>query len=255
MNPEEKIDRPSISLGAVLSKTFSSLKMRPSFFLGLPLLAALPYAGAMAMPGGSTLLSILSGALELFGQGAVAYAVFQALKGEKVSIEESLDRCFSRTLSILGIIIMLGILFGLLSLLLGVILNSVSPVFFGEAEFLITTIMMLFFVRFALAVPICVVEGQRASESISRSMDLSGGNGLKMAALLFFILLIRVVLYVLIGAIVGMMTDLAPAIEFFAALSIFFSTSLIWVVFSVVYFELRRLKEGLDLESLAEIFN
>jgi len=43
MNSEEKIDQPSLSLGVVLSKSFSCLKKNPLLFFGPALFITLPY--------------------------------------------------------------------------------------------------------------------------------------------------------------------------------------------------------------------
>jgi len=109
-------------------------------------------------------------------------------------------------------------------------------------------------VRWAVALPVCVVEGAGPLASLGRSAVLTRGHRWKV----FAILLLLVIVGPLMGAIVASIFRShggAPV----GALAYFVWTAiwgvLYYGVLTMIYHDLRAAKEGVDVEQLAAVFD
>jgi len=207
---------------------------------GLPhLLAYLSAVPALMSPGRVLLVSLLTFIMRLFlgtiSQAVVLYGAFQDMRGRPVHLGEAIHRGLSRFFPILGVAILtsLGIVFASLLLLIpGVMLA----------------------IRWAVALPVCVVEGAGPLASLRRSAVLTRGHRWKI----FAILLLLVIMGPLVGAMVASVFR-SHAGALMAALAYFAWTAmwgvLYYGVLTMIYHDLRVAKEGVDVEQLAAVFD
>src|SRR5262249_45100026 len=104
------------------------------------------------------------------------------------------------------------------------------------------------------AAPVCVVEKLSPLESLKRSAELTQGNRWKIFG---FYVVLMIVGAVIGGVIGGLSAVILPAV--IGAVILFLFTA-IWsafvsVVNVVVYHDLRVVKEGVDIESIASVFD
>jgi hypothetical protein len=236
-----------LSLGSIVSRTFGTW-MRGfvpisiiALVLGSPqlLLTQLPWP----RPDGE------QGILELFVEmvvgvtfgmmisGAIAYAVFQRMRGRPAPLGACLSIAFRR----LGPLVGTGLLAGLLTAL-------------GFVALIVPGIMV--FCMLYVAVPAAVVEGTGPVESLKRSALLTAGNRWIIFALFLVIAIINGLfvgilsvllalfplasnegILTLVGGIVGLVFAGLPA-----------------VANAVTYHDLRTGKEGVDVEDLVKVF-
>jgi hypothetical protein len=207
---------------------------------GLPhLIAYLSAAPPLMAPGRILLVSLLTFIMRLLlgtiSQAVLLYGVFQDMRGRPVNLGEAIRRGLSRFFPILGV----------------AILTSVGIVF---ASLLLVVPGVILAVRWAVALPVCVVEGAGPLASLGRSAVLTRGHRWKV----FAILLLLVIVGPLMGAIVASVFRShggAPG----GALAYFVWTAiwgvLYYGVLTMIYHDLRAAKEGVDVEQLAAVFD
>ena len=220
------------SVGSVLSRTWTILWQNSLIFFGLLLIAELPtIIVSFSSPqevGMALLIAILNLVLTLVIQGAVAYAVFQSLTGETASFGEALSRGLSRAPTML----LAGLLTGL-CLVIGVILLIIPGIIVG---------CML-----AVTMQACVVERLGAMASLSRSVELTKDYRL----LIFGLFLIIGFATFVIAMVATVILQHAWLVNIVATIPNAFAS----VMMAVIYFDLRSVKEGLNLDSLANVFD
>ncbi|MDR1045864.1 MAG: hypothetical protein LBP33_12260 [Candidatus Adiutrix sp.] len=221
------IAEPEFTVGSVLSRTFSTLLDNPLVFFGLPGLAALPeilvtldFSEPLA---GFGLVSLFSVILNLIMQGAVAYAVCQALRGQTAPLGESLSKGLTRIipLTISAVLSWIVILLGFIFLIV--------PGF--------TMICLL-----SVTIPACVVERLGPVDSINRSAELTKGYRFGIFALFLIAVLVWVLTLIGVFAVSsGWPPPLALALPglLFKAISA--------VMAAIIYYDLRAVKEGVSL--------
>jgi hypothetical protein len=132
---------------------------------------------------------------------------------------------------------------------------------FGAAGFWIW--MML---RYAVAVPVVVLEGETASDAIRRSIALTEDSLLRVFALLAFTMVITYAVLALFQGpfvFVGIMAGPESSTAFWmnllgtitGAIGGAFTSPLMIVAFAVLYYDLRVRKEGLDLQVMLSNLN
>ncbi len=203
------------------------------------------------------IMGVLSIFLSLIGQGAVSYGVFQSLKGEEVTGAASLWRGLSRLPTLFFIIIILALV-GLVFVVL--IFMGFYQVGFSGATVVIYSLIifglaLLVVLRLAVTFQCCVVEKAGALKSLNRSTELTEGNRLQILALVLLVGGLDLAVTKGGTAIIGALIKTMGPSMFVGALLGVFTTGLSWVMMSILYFELRRIKEDLDLDSLAKIFD
>jgi hypothetical protein len=154
-------------------------------------------------------------------------------------------------LAIVGVIILAAI-FGLVSPIL-------SGVIVVAGMMAVVGLVFWFVLRYAVTVPVAVLEDESATDSIGRSVQLTeGSRGRVFVLLLFTIVIAYAVLLIFQGpfAAVGMMAGPDTATYFWAnllssisgAVGSALTSPLTVVAYAVLYYDLRVRKEGLDLD-------
>jgi hypothetical protein len=116
-----------------------------------------------------------------------------------------------------------------------------------------------FVLRYAVTVPVAVLENESATDAIGRSVQLTEGNrGRVFVLLLFTIVIAYAVLFIFQGpfAAIGMMAGPETATYFWSnllssisgAIGSALTSPLTVVAYAVLYYDLRVRKEGLDLD-------
>ena len=233
----------AFSAGSVLSRGFSVWTSNLTLFVGVSLVCYLPMllvpAPDPANPA-STLTSslatmVLAMVIGPLVSGAVIRGVFEQLRGGRSGFADSLRVAFRALWRMFATTFLAGIIVGFFTLLL-----------------IVPGIMK--FCSYYVAIPVAVVEGSGASVSISRSKALAAGFRWH----LFGIILVATLLGMAVGACAGVV---------FRSFSGPLQTLLVTVipnaivgslgaVFSgVAYYQLRVVKEGIDIEQLAAVFD
>jgi uncharacterized membrane protein len=181
--------------------------------------------------------------LQFIGQAVILYGAFQAMRGRPVVIGDALRRGFSRFLSLLAISILVGLGVGI-----GFVLLIVPGIILA--------------LRWAVAVPACVVENLGPIDSMRRSAQLTKGHRWKIFGMGVLILVLFIIAIVIIGALVGMGVFVVPqgvGRGLLAAIVGVIVTGIVTAYFNVVaamiYHDLRTVKEGVNTEEIAAVFD
>ncbi len=180
-----------------------------------------------------------SSILGFIATGAITYGVVRQLQGEPASIGASIGVGLGRLLPVLGVGIMVGLIVFLGSLLL------VIPGIYWMCTYYV-------------AVPVAVIEKAGGSDSLRRSKELTKGNlGNIFAVVLLFGLLGLAVGLAVDRFVVGEIETLAQthrSMVLNLVQTILFAGGLGPVANALIYYELRRAKEGVSLDELAKVF-
>jgi hypothetical protein len=215
--------------------------------------------------------------------GATVYAVSQVHLGQPVTMTEAYRKVFRRFWTVLGIVVMAFIVLTFVGGMgggIGAVVGSALMAGIGlmgrsgsiALSILAVLLAILLFVagaipgfylylRFSLAVPVAVVEGAKAFDSISRSFSLVAGSVWRLFLIYF--------LAILLGFGIGLVFTLPAQIlalalqgkHFLLAISIqqlgaFIAGVLVGpiapIAISLVYFDQRVRKEAFDLQLMMQ---
>lgn len=259
-------ERGKLDIGRVISETFQVLGRNAVAFLMLALLLsgvpagimsymAAPFAGvqtgnldfdpsrlAWIFLGG--LVGLVTAAIL---QGALIFGTVQDMNGHRPNIGECLATGLRAFLPLIGV----SFLFGL-------------AVIFGFVLFFVPGVMII--CAWCVAVPSLVAERTGVFGAFSRSAELTRGNRWRIFALLVVVWVIAVVISMIVGAIAtgaafatGGLDPVAlarsPARIVGAVLSNTLSAAISSTGVAVLYVELRKAREGLGPQWLADIFS
>ncbi|GLH75780.1 hypothetical protein SSBR45G_06880 [Bradyrhizobium sp. SSBR45G] len=229
-------------VGSALSKTFSVLGGSPGSFLLLalipltPLLAIKIFASIGPAPARAGALGGLAGILTfvlgIVAQAMTLYAAYQRMAGKPVNIVQSLSAGLGRCLPVIGVALLSALGIGLASLF-----------------FLIPGAMV--YCALYVAVPACVIEKAAVFDSINRSSDLTKGYRWQIFGLILLVSVVSLIVLILFGWFGGI--TLWGGLLYFAWQVV--TTAFGAVLAAVVYHDLRVAKEGIDVDSLALIFD
>jgi hypothetical protein len=238
-------------IGRVVERTFSVLGRNfVAFYLLALALGAVPNAlvnwmarGVMAGGlGPSRLLMIglaglVGGVCGLLVQGALVWGTVADLNGRKANFGELLQQGLSRALPILGVSIVLA---------LGVALGFVFLVVPG----------LILVTMWAVVVPVTVVERPAFLGAFSRSAALTRGSRWAIFGLLVIVVIISSIIGGVAGAI-GAVALSATSPLFYLVLAVVNALSVLVgaVGGAALYVELRAVKEGVEPETLARVFD
>ena len=245
MRPAELVPSPGVparetfSVGSAISRSLSIWSKNIVFFVGVSLLAYVP----LLLLAPSTPTSLTGWALWLVGlvassilayivQGLVTYSVLEQLRGRSPSASESIARGWARAGPLFAQAFITGLLL------------------FGAALALVIPAIILA-VRWSVLAPVVVAEG--AGDPRARSAELTAGHRWAIFGLMFLFLIGGMVLGALSGAIFGRSGTILSALlgqTIPSALAL----SVTAVVYSVMYYQLRSEKEGIDIEQLTAVF-
>jgi hypothetical protein len=227
---------------AVLSLIFSGIPAIIVMLLQPTLLAARDPTTILLVAYGAGIVSYLAG---LILMAALTRASIDDLSGRPVAIGSALSTGVSLILPLLG----LGILMGL-AIVLGLLLLIVPGIYLA--------------LRWAVAAPTMVVERPGVFKSMERSAKLTENHRWAILGLfvLYFIVVIvlqTVVFLVVPGGAMALAGLGDGGIPFVAITILTIFQVLIAMVATVgvaaIYFELRQIKEGVDVGELAKVFS
>ena len=229
-----------LEIGPILNRSISTLKGNPVFFLGLAALVTVP-GGILQALGLQSMPLFVNFFLGVLAQGAIAYGVFRGFHDQEASFGEALSHTLGRfaPLVIAALLLGLGIGLGLVLLVIpGVILACAGLV----------------------TIQACAVEGLGTMDSLKRSLELTKGHRLRIFALMFVAGLVFALGAVLAGVLIGLAAVLPGPIGYIAGPVVGLVFSGLWTAFlniliTIVYCDLRSIKEGLAIESLAHVFD
>ena len=193
---------------------------------------------------GASIVAIV--AFLLFSQillAAVTYGTFQDLRGRRATVTDSLAKVLSLILPILGVAVIVA-----LATTLGLALFIVPGLIAATA--------------FWIAVPVAVIERPGITRSLGRSYSLTQGYRWRILGILLLMALLTVgigIVYELVLALAfgtNINEDATDLVRIFAGY--FFdmvTTCLSGVVACVGYYDLRVVKEGIDIEEIAAVFD
>jgi hypothetical protein len=230
------------NIGAVLGRALEVFKRGGGRFVALAALPALPSllvqlsAGTASFP---VPVYVIAALLQVFlyflAQGASVYGAFQEMRGQSFLVTESLGKCMERIFPLVGAALLTS-----LGMMLGFVLLVIPGLFLA--------------IIWSVTSPACIVERLGPIESIQRSAALTKGYRWKILAL-FLILgvfgwLASFLMAMIFGAIGGAVV---------AALLIF-AVGAVWgafvsIIVAVVYYELRAIKEGINLDQIISVFD
>ena len=240
-NPPEYYHPIEFRVGSAMSRAFDVLFGNFFVFIIISAIASAPlFLFALAPTSGIKSVAAIVGVLLHFVlsalcQAMIVYATFQALRGRPVRAGESMARGLQR----LGAVLLTSILTGII-VALGTILLVIPGI--------IASVIM------CVAIPACIVERLGPIESIERSSYLSRGFRWPIFGAFFAIGIAGIIANALITALTkgSELVWLDPAI------------SLVWntlvtayqtVLVAIIYHDLRVVKDGIDLEHIAAVFD
>lgn len=257
--------------GAVFGKTWGALKENPLVYLGLAAIATLPpvimmsiydwnrsflrlfYLSGRAGVVGPLLVSFfITGLFAIPARGAVVYAVYQNARSRSVSFGEVLWYGIRRYPAMLVTMTVKGISIGAIVVLSGFLLGLLRAI----GALIILAILCVFVTKWAVSLSVCVVEKQGPFRCLDRSGELTAGRRWKV--------FVFVVLMEILERVDTHLTALIAASTIFGltffpkplSLSIAIPLCAYQLVLgAMLYYELRATKEGVDIESLAAVFD
>jgi hypothetical protein len=232
-----------IRVGTIINKSFVILGHQFQKFLLLSLLPMAPLlllilmmAGGPKAPGvglalAGALTAILTVVLQTVAQATSLYGAFQDMRGQPFTIGQSLEVVLARAVPVVGVALLAGLAIGL-----GTLLFIVPGVIIG---------CMLF-----VAIPACVIEKSGVIDSLKRSAALTQGYRWQVFGLFLLVVVMALVgEFVLTGiggeGMVGQILSFAWQVVLTA-----FSA----VLCAVIYHDLRAVKEGIHLDTQANVF-
>jgi hypothetical protein len=232
-------------IGDVFARTFDVFGRRIPQYFALTLIAhvpviALTYAVSGVRADRATLIWIGVAAFLLtlicttLAQAVIIYGVFQDMRGRASSIGESLQIGLRRFFPMVGLALCVGLLTAL-----------------GGALLLIPGLM--FACRYYVAMPACIVEQEGVFASMKRSATLTRGYRWQIFGIFFLLLLISFIGGFVLGFVIVAFGPIVQQI-----------VSTIWqvlvgafgaVVAAIVYYRLRVVQEGVDIDRIADVFD
>ena len=254
------------SVGTVLSRSFSTLFKHPFVFIGLGLLSRLPgflilnlglgLAAGVTAETEAIIVVVINIFLMIIIQGAVAYGVYEALRGNAARLGGSLSLGFSRIIPLILGTLLCYIAFVMILAVGGIGLAIVGYAL-GIAAGIIIVILplallaLILFYKWLVFVPACVVERLGPVKSLSRSSELTYGCRLKIFALymmgLVFLSIVFFVTY--------LSTQIHPVFSIVELIVDSIPIAFLNVMTAVIYYELRNVKEGVSIDNLANVFD
>ena len=230
-------------IGAVLGLSFQILHQALGKFLVLSLLPIIPILvmgfGLVAAPQNAAPFALVGGLLyfilAMISQAALVYGALEELRGHRFTVGEAFSKGFRRFWPVLGVAIVSGLI---------VMVGSVLLLVPG-----LIALCMLY-----VAIPACVVEEWGVTQSLTRSAELTRGYRWPIFGLILLVMIGAAVAGSLLEALVEALAGQVVGSLFDAALQVYF-TALASAVVSIIYYRLRVIKEGIDIDRIAHVFD
>jgi len=260
----------NFSVGTVLSRSFSTFFKHPFVFIGLGILSQVPVFILVILMLNSVIglwsvtiigiaLTVLIGALI---QGVLSFGIYEVLKGNAAWFGKSISNMI-RTLPMVSGAFLTTIFVTLIIMLVlsGITVLEVAEITSDEARILAVSMMIIavwLLCRWSVIIPVCVVERLGPTGTLRRAAELTKGCFWKIACLHLLYGVIATVFARCVVFVLSLILD-ASVNE----LNIFFVEHLARgipmmfsnIIVAVIYFELRRAKEGASIDSLANVFD
>ena len=173
--------------------------------------------------------------LQPLSTAIILYGAFQHMRGRSFNLGEAIAGGLARFFPLLGVMLL-----GTLAIMLGLILLLIPG--------------LILMVMWYVAVPVCVVEKAGPVQSLSRSQELTKGFRWK----LFGLYILAVVIGMVGGAILPVLgAAVAGTIGAFVLQTVWQGVAQAFgsVLIVVAYHDLRAVKEGVDIERIASVFD
>ena len=197
--------------------------------------------------------SLIEIILSYFVTAVLVFGVFQSLRGQPVSISESLLQGLWVLFPVIGVVVVMALIWAAMGgLVFGAafVLSGIAAGIFGVLVFIfaiyITCILWVI-------VPAAVVEG-RVLSSFSRSMYLTKGNRWRVFGLVFLVGVISAIvgqIATYVGEAIG--SDSSIILLAWAATAA--TSALGAVVATVAYYRLCLVKDGVPEDEIAAVFD
>lgn len=164
---------------------------------------------------------------------AVTYGVFRYLRGNSAAVGDALRTGFRRLLPVIGVSLVVGVItaLGMFACLI--------PGFIAAATF-------------GAAVPTAVIEKTGVGASLTRSRELTRGHRWTVFGVIFGL----GILTGLVTFAIALLAETRPWLsQGLLSIVIVLSTGLQASAYALVYYNLRRVKESIDVEELAAVFD
>ena len=253
-NPDAKFE-----FGRVVSRTFGLIGRNfvpfwvlSLFFVGVPQFAILYAQYTVGVADPSLMLTLIWGGIlvsmitTFVLQGALTRAAIDDLSGNGVKFGAAIADGLRYFFPLLIVGILAGLGTGL-----------------GFLIFVIPGIMLA--VRWVVSAPIVVVEKEGPTSALGRAAELTKGNRWAIFGLILLYValswVVQIVIVLLVGAAAGQNQSMIGDIAL-SSLVLTVATALVTALLSLVstlgaaslYFELRRVKEGVSVDDLAKVF-
>jgi hypothetical protein len=236
--PAERFAEGEFRIGGVLKRTWTVLSRNfPAFFV-VTAIASLPdalFKDAGQSRGWVIFIFFVSDVLRRLSQAVVLYSAFQEMRGQPVSLIQSFQVGLRRFFPIIG----LAICASLLTML-------------ATALFIVPGVIV--FLMLFVATPVCVVERLGPFRSMERSAQLTQGHRWKVLGMLLLMLLPAVVVIGVFETI----EELAGAGVVVTAVCELTWNAIVGAGYAILviatYHDLRVVKEGIDTEQIAAVF-
>jgi hypothetical protein len=246
-----------LSVGNVVSRSFGIYAKNFVPFTLLALLMQVPVilytmhllsGGLQAFVEGQMIFifvtSFGSAILSMVATAAITYGVVEELRGNHAPMSRCISVGLSRLLPVLGTALLVGLVVAL-----GFVLLIVPGVI----------LMCMFW----LAIPSVVIEGNGGADALTRSKQLTDGYKSKIFGILFVFGLIGGIAQQVMEAVMDVSSATTPAeamdllrtVMIFAFLFDVIVSSLTAVANAVVYSDIRAIKEGVNTDELASVFD
>jgi hypothetical protein len=200
-----------------------------------------------------TITTVLGFMLPVILQAVLTFGVFQFLRGHEVEPVRSVREGLSRILPVLGVALLTGLLILVVIVVIVLLLQvgAIPALFLG---ILLIVIVCVFYV----AVQVAVVEHLSPIRAMARSAWLTRGARWKIFGILLLIGIgngiANTILQTVVGGDLSSFGRVQVAIIATMALTALFGAFQA-VAAAVVYHDLRRAKEGVNVEDLLEVFD
>jgi hypothetical protein len=225
-------------LGSIISRSGALLSRHLLTFLIVSLIAYSPTVliGSLQSSGrqAAILASVLMMVLGTLGFAIVLHAAFQDMRGQPVRLADSLNVALGRFWPLIG----LALLFGFL-VTLGLVLLIVPG--------------LIVYTMWFVALPACVVERCGPRTSLRRSQELTKGYRWKLFAFTLPIFVVNFgssLIASWLGALAGPVVGIGGQWIWTGIWAAF-----CFSVITVTYCDLRVIKEGVDIDEIAAVFD
>ena len=241
-SPTPEYYRPvAFGIGRAMSRAFDVLFGNFLVFIAISALAAVPlFVFQLAPTGGFRSYAAIAGLVLHFvfsalSQAMIVFATFQALRARPVHAGESIARGLQR----LGPVLLTSIVTGIIV---------------AVGSFLLVIPGIIAAVIMCVAIPVCVVERLGPIGSIERSSYLSRGYRWQIFGAFFALAIAQLI----VGGVVGALTSESGSLWLSPAISLVWNalaTAYQTVLVAIMYHDLRVVKDGIDLEHIAAVFD